>query len=480
MSAHFRAEGKNGLVAWLVQTPMADKIVARMEYEGGRIAGLVLAGQCRRRTVVLGVYGYTGSSTEMQSALLQRTLWNQLYAVVAANQEKQHNVVILGDLNVVPSAEFTSSLRPLPTAIEDFQDWQRRLDLSNALLHGDPGASMGGGYFSRSRTSRHGAELSLIDHVLVTPGLCRGAGILVMPAGAAGRTDRVGDHDALLADLDLGFQPTPSQAKRPGVRWAHTYSPQAWDELNSDPTVSDELDALLIELNRTGLDYDPHRLDRFFDRVLAISTPDRRAGHSAKPLPPASEDPIYMAIGRMLGRLRRASSYVRAHLPVGRGTDMRSRFAKHCVYELVYHNDDRWADLLTDTVAMRPSLRMQSCQTKADWVQWLETLGKVRQQLHRLAKHHKSLWEKSRKDFEVAKATQEGRAGKLQRAMNMIFPNATPGVADNAFWKKVQVSRTDGLLARTGRWRRCGTLSLIRRKLRRRPYVMCRISFHSH
>jgi len=254
----------------------------------------------------------------------------------------------------------------------------------------------------------------------------------------------MGDHDALLADLDLGFQPTPSQAKRPGVRWAHTYSPQAWEELNSDPTVSEELDALLIELSRTGLDYDPQRLDRFFDRVLAISTPDRRAGHSAKPLPPASEDPIYMAIGRMLGRLRRASSYVRAHLPVGRGTDMRSRFARHCVYELVYHNDDRWADLLTDTVAMRPSLRMQSCRTRADWVQWLETLGKVRQQLHRLAKHHKSLWEKSRKDFEVAKATQEGRAGKLQRAMNMIFPNATPGVADNAFWKKVQVTRTDG------------------------------------
>ena len=78
MGAHFRAEGKNGSVAWLVQTPTADKIVGRLEYEGGRIAGIVLAGACKQRAVVLGVYGYAGASTEMQAALLQRTLWQQL------------------------------------------------------------------------------------------------------------------------------------------------------------------------------------------------------------------------------------------------------------------------------------------------------------------------------------------------------------------------------------------------------------------
>ena len=66
-----------------------------------------------------------------------------------------------------------------------------------------------------------------------------------------------------------------------------------------------------------------------------------------------------MAIGRMLGRLRRAGTYVRAHLPVGRGTEMRSRFDKHCVHALVFHDEDRWSDLLTDTVDMRPALRMQ-------------------------------------------------------------------------------------------------------------------------
>ena len=446
MSAHFRVEGKNGTVTWLVQAPVADKIVGRLEYEGGRIAGLVLAGSCHQRTVVLGVYGYAGSSTEMQATLMQRVLWRQLRQIIVANQEKKHNIVVLGDLNVLPGAEFTSSSRPLPTAIEDFQEWRQGLGLSNALLQGDPKASAATGYFSRSRRSRHGTELSLLDHILVTPELCRGAGILVLPAGATGRTDRLGDHDAIVADLDLGFQPTPSQAKRPRIRWAHTFSPQDWHELNTDSVVSNELDALLIELERAEADIDPAMLDQIFDRALPLSTPDHSAGTSQKPLPPASEDPIYMAIGRMLGRLRRASTYVRAHLPTGRDVEMRSRFDKHHLSALVFHNDDCWADILADTATMRPTLRISGRLTKADWLKWLDKLAHVRTQLHRMAKHHKTLWEKSRRDFEVAKATQEGRAGKLQRAMHMIFPNTSPGVADNAFWKKVQVARPDGKL----------------------------------
>ena len=36
--------------------------------------------------------------------------------------------------------------------------------------------------------------------------------------------------EAVVADLDLGFQPTPSQTKRPGIRWAHTFSPKDWED----------------------------------------------------------------------------------------------------------------------------------------------------------------------------------------------------------------------------------------------------------
>jgi hypothetical protein len=168
-------------------------------------------------------------------------------------------------------------LPPLKLLLTHFQEWRQGLGLSNALLQGDPKASVATGYFSRSRRSRHGTELSLLDHILVTPELCRGAGILVLPAGATGRTDRLGDHDAIVADLDLGFQPTPSQAKRPRIRWAHTFSPQDWHELNTDSAVSDDLDVLLIELERAGTDVDPAMLDQIFERALLCRCPHRIA-----------------------------------------------------------------------------------------------------------------------------------------------------------------------------------------------------------
>ena len=54
LNRKFRAFGQNGHISWLVREPVADKVVGRLEYEGGRIAGLVLAGACRQRTFILG------------------------------------------------------------------------------------------------------------------------------------------------------------------------------------------------------------------------------------------------------------------------------------------------------------------------------------------------------------------------------------------------------------------------------------------
>ena len=76
------------------------------------------------------------------------------------------------------------------------------------LLQGSPEASLWRGFFTRSHTSHRGVELSLLDHIMAPANLSGGAGILTLPAGAVGRTDRFGDHDAVVADLNLGFQPT--------------------------------------------------------------------------------------------------------------------------------------------------------------------------------------------------------------------------------------------------------------------------------
>ena len=246
MHLHFRAFGKNGDVTWLVQTAVADKVVQTLDLQETRISGLVLAGECKQRTLVLGMYGFSGSTTDSRSARLQQELWEYITPLVTAAQRKGHHVCVLGDFNVVPTADLTSSERPLQTAIGHFCSWQQALQLDNALLTACPGASLEKGFFSRSRLTKDGAQLALLDHIMASRGLTHGAGVLVMPAGAAGRTDRWGDHDAVVADLNLGFSPLPSQAKRPPIRWAHSYSPLDWEKLNTDSDVSDELDALLF------------------------------------------------------------------------------------------------------------------------------------------------------------------------------------------------------------------------------------------
>ena len=123
---------------------------------------------------------------------------------------------------------------------------------------------------------------------------------------------------------------------------------------------------------------------------------------------------------------------------------MKPKFNRHFVHDLIFHSEDRWADTITDTADMRKALRFYHGQTPADWRTWLCSLDEVRERLQRMAKHHCKLWDDNRQEYEVAKATREGRAGKLQRAMNLIFPNVSSGVADNAFWEQIRGHDADG------------------------------------
>ena len=122
-----------------------------------------------------------------------------------------------------------------------------------------------------------------------------------MPAGAAGRTDRWGDHDAVVADLNLGFSPLPSRAKRPPIRWAHSYSPLDWERLNTDSDVSDELDALLILMGQGTAEIDSVPLDEVFERALRISTPDYFGRQESPPITSTAEDPIHLGLDACWG-----------------------------------------------------------------------------------------------------------------------------------------------------------------------------------
>ena len=174
MHLHFRAFGKNGDVAWLVQTAVADKVVQTLDLEETRISGLVLAGECKQRTLVLGMYGFSGSTTDSRSARLQQELWEYITPLVLAAQRKGHHVCVLGDFNVVPTADLTSSERPLQTTIGHFCSWQQALQLDNSLLTACPRASLAGGFFSRSRWTKDGAQLALLDHIMASRGFLMG------------------------------------------------------------------------------------------------------------------------------------------------------------------------------------------------------------------------------------------------------------------------------------------------------------------
>jgi len=204
LERQFRAFGLNGKISWLVREPVADKVVSRLDLDGGRISGLVLAGACRQRTILFGVYGHSGSSTDNRPARQQKALWSQLGALIQANKELKHHIVVLGDFNVLPATAFTTSRQALASSVDDFLAWQSAAGLSNVLLQGSPEASLTNGFFTRSHISNRGVELSLLDHILTTPGLSCGAGILTLPAGAVGRSERFGDHDAVVADLFFG------------------------------------------------------------------------------------------------------------------------------------------------------------------------------------------------------------------------------------------------------------------------------------
>ena len=133
MEREFRAFGLNGKISWLIREPVADKVVARLDYEGGRISGLVLAGACKQRTIFFGVYGHAGASTDNQHAQRQAGLWSRLEELIKPNQELGHHVIVLGDFNVLPAATFTTSRKALRSSIEDFLTWQSTLGLSNML-----------------------------------------------------------------------------------------------------------------------------------------------------------------------------------------------------------------------------------------------------------------------------------------------------------------------------------------------------------
>ena len=90
--------GHGTQVVWLVQSALAGRIVDQPPMESDRVSCLVLAGPCRQRTVLMGMYGYSSATTESRCSRRQQELWEHVEPFIRLNRERGHHTVVLGDL----------------------------------------------------------------------------------------------------------------------------------------------------------------------------------------------------------------------------------------------------------------------------------------------------------------------------------------------------------------------------------------------
>ncbi len=116
--------------------------------------------------------------------------------------------------------------------------------------------------------------------------------------------------------------------------------------------------------------------------------------------------------------------------------------------------EDTWADPLEKATDLRDALRYRHLKTGEDWCSWLTTMATVQQRLpvQRVIKHHRISWQRMRRDYEVAKATQEARSGRPQRAINLIFGKEGPTMVDGAFWKQQVSTDASGTTGTRTEW----------------------------
>jgi hypothetical protein len=236
------------------------------------------------------------------------------------------------------------------------------------------------------------AELSLLDHAFVSPDIIRGAAILIMHAGAVGRTTRLSDHDGLVIDVDLGFAPNAGAPKRPPIVWASHYSPQEWQQHQEDDTVCSALREMIDTLHSAESAPDSVDLDTIFSDFVAIATPDCLRRPQRKAATCIDSAPIEHAIGRFAGRIQRAIEHVRNNLPKRLETRAK-RVVATKLHSLIYSSEDSWADTLTEATDLRKVLSFSGYKTGHDWCRWLQSAANVKKRLRLIAKHQRRLSE---------------------------------------------------------------------------------------
>jgi exonuclease III len=121
LHTRFRVRGQGKLIAWLIQTDTADRIVQDLSLSCGRISGIVLAGACQTRTLIIGLYGISGASTDHHCSRAQQDLLASLVPTITDNQKLQYHIIVLGDFNVTPGHSWSTSTASLSASISHLE-----------------------------------------------------------------------------------------------------------------------------------------------------------------------------------------------------------------------------------------------------------------------------------------------------------------------------------------------------------------------
>jgi hypothetical protein len=207
---------------------------------------------------------------------------------------------------VVAGASLLDESPALSGAAPGPQCAQSRTTTQRARTPGIAAGSRPIGNLQSTVPLKQGLPRSLLDHVLVTEGRTRAAGVLIWPASP--RPDAWADHDAviMIADIDLRSPAVLQATSRKGPKAAHMFPPSQWLNLGRNSRVRQELATIKEHL---GGECEQETLNDLFDRFLKIGVPKAAAKETT---PRASrQGPLHHILHNILGQLRASNSYVR-------------------------------------------------------------------------------------------------------------------------------------------------------------------------
>ncbi len=440
----FKAYGYDGAkVLWLISSGLAVRVLGCLKPSKDKdwTSALLLTGKGKVRTLVLGMYGVPGATTSAEASGRQKERLDWVSQIARKHQGAKHQLVVLGDLNMVPTPALHSSHSLEKGTMRMFQQFLDDHELENALLTRIPEPTLKEGVFSYSDPLKQGSPRSLLGHVLVTTGRTRAAGVLIWPANP--RPDAWADHDAIIADIDLRSPAALQATSRIGPKAAHMLSPSQWHNLGQNARVRQELSTIKEHLSG---ECEQGVLNDLFDRFLKIGTPKAAIKETT---PKAScQGPLYHILHSILGQLRASNAYIRRCLQQAerQGAGQVTMDSAKLAAVLCRHKDAEGTGIY-DNLALGGLLTWEDNWSPGRWGEWPQQVKVAKKFVQRTLKAAQKLWVMEGAELRRGQAIAEARSGKLAAVIDLIFIPDKPSMVDDCVWQERKTETPGGMEA---------------------------------